>query len=94
MYTCDLCLQGKKSKVDQGDEFAFRLGEKRVQLGVGMQAKAVHKATGLAEDVVVYFGIIDFLQVCNFRCATTSVLTSISFWSTQSTCCKILAANV
>eukprot|EP00892_Ulva_mutabilis_P006728 jgi/Ulvmu1/4427/UM002_0152.1 len=53
---------GKKSKADQGDEFAFRLGEKRVQLGVGMQAKAVHKATGLAEDVVVYFGIIDFLQ--------------------------------
>ena len=60
-----LLVQGKKSKVDQGDEFAFRLGEKRVQLGVGMQAKAVHKATGLAEDVVVYFGIIDFLQVCD-----------------------------
>lgn len=59
-------VKGKKSKVDQGDEFAFRLGEKRVQLGVGMQAKAVHKATGLAEDVVVYFGIIDFLQVRNF----------------------------
>jgi hypothetical protein len=45
-----------------GEELAFQLGEKRVQLGLGMQARAVHKDTGLAEEVVVYFGIIDYLQ--------------------------------
>jgi hypothetical protein len=47
-----------------GEELAFQLGEKRVQLGLGMQAKAIHKDSGLVEDVVVYFGIIDYLQVC------------------------------
>jgi hypothetical protein len=46
-----------------GEELAFQLGEKRVQLGLGMQAKAIHKETGISEDVVVYFGIIDYLQV-------------------------------
>lgn len=34
-----------------------------MQLGLGMQAKAIHKHTGAVEDVVVYFGIIDYLQV-------------------------------
>lgn len=72
-----MTLQGKRSKVDQGDEFAFRLGEKRVQLGVGMQAKAVHKATGLAEDVVVYFGIIDFLQVRHVLCVHLKLLATL-----------------
>jgi hypothetical protein len=46
-----------------GEELAFQLGEKRVQLGLGMQAKAIHKDSGLGEDAVVYFGIIDYLQV-------------------------------
>ena len=46
-----------------GEELAFRLGEKRVQLGLGMEARAIHKASGSAEDVLVYFGIIDYLQV-------------------------------
>lgn len=45
-----------------GEELAFQLGEKRVQLGLGMQAKAIHKQTRAVENVVVYFGIIDFLQ--------------------------------
>lgn len=56
-------MQSKNDKTDQNDELAFQLGEKRVQLGVGMQAKAIHKASKVSEDVVVYFGIIDFLQV-------------------------------
>lgn len=67
-------VQGKNDKTDQNDELAFQLGEKRVQLGVGMQAKAVHKASQVSEDVVVYFGIIDFLQVR--RCVPPSCRTS------------------
>jgi uncharacterized protein (UPF0128 family) len=64
-------VQGKKEKTEQSEELAFQLGEKRIQLGLGMQAKAIHKSTGLAEDVVVYFGIIDYLQVrCRFSWAT------------------------
>jgi hypothetical protein len=55
--------KSEKMTTEQNDELAFQLGEKRVQLGVGMQAKAIHKASKVAEDVVVYFGIIDFLQV-------------------------------
>ena len=46
------------------EELAYRLGEKRLQLGLGMEARAIHKASGSAEDVLVYFGIIDYLQVC------------------------------
>ena len=61
-YQCGV-LQGKNDKADHNDELAFQLGEKRVQLGVGMQAKAIHKASKVSEDAVVYFGIIDFLQV-------------------------------
>ena len=49
------------------EELAFQLGEKRVQLGVGMEARAIHKDSGIAEDVVVYFGIIDYLQVRRWK---------------------------
>ena len=42
-------------------ELAFRLGEKNVRLGVGMSAVARFRS-GTTENVVVYFGIIDFLQ--------------------------------
>lgn len=55
-------LLGSK-KEDAGAELAFQLGEKREQLGLGMAAVAVHRQTGKQEEVVVYFGIIDFLQV-------------------------------
>jgi len=54
---------GGKTKPDASAELAFQLGEKRVQLGLGMSAVAVHNKSGKREDVVVYFGIIDFLQV-------------------------------
>lgn len=55
-------LGKKREKQDGGAELAFRLGETRVALGAGMEAKARHLATGETEDVVVFFGIIDFLQ--------------------------------
>ena len=53
---------GGKTKHDTSAELAFQLGEKRVQLGLGMSAVAVNNKSGQRENVVVYFGIIDFLQ--------------------------------
>lgn len=55
-------LGSRRNKGDAGAELAFQLGEKRVQLGLGMAAAAVHTQSGQQEDAVVYFGIIDFLQ--------------------------------
>ena len=68
-------LDKAKGRNLAGEELAFKLGEKRVQLGLGMQAKAIHKKTGAVEDVVVYFGIIDYLQVrCSMRIACSMVV--------------------
>lgn len=49
------------------DEIAHRLGQKRVHLGMNMAATALpvgaDKSTA-PDDVILYFGIIDILQVC------------------------------
>lgn len=52
------------------DEIALSLGQARVQLGINMAATAIPIAKdgqgqGPAEDVVLYFGVIDFLQSYN-----------------------------
>ena len=48
------------------DEISHSMGQQRVQLGMHVVATAVpadDKSTSQPEDVVLYFGIIDILQV-------------------------------
>ena len=48
------------------EEIALRLGQSHVQLGLNLPAKSLPNAKaigGIPEDVVLYFGIIDILQV-------------------------------
>jgi hypothetical protein len=48
------------------DEIAHRLGQTRVHLGMNMAATALPagaEKAAPADDVILYFGIIDILQV-------------------------------
>lgn len=60
------------------DDLAQILGQSRVQLGINMAATAIpHKTEGQAEDVVLYFGIIDILSDWNFNKKVENRLKSI-----------------
>ena len=48
------------------EEIALRLGQSHVQLGLNLPAKSLPNKNaigGIPEDVVLYFGVIDILQV-------------------------------
>ncbi len=76
--TLTLCVYRRPAAFAHGgtDELTHHLGHTRVHLGLNMAATAVPIASEEArdnahtssEDVVLYFGIIDILQVsCHYR---------------------------
>ena len=73
-------LELPHSQESRDAELAFRLGEKNVRLGLGMSAVASHKS-GKREDVVAYFGVIDFLQGYGVRKAMEHAVKAVRYGS-------------
>lgn len=66
--------------MSSADALALQLGGSYVQLGVNMPATAIPSGSvsgGYPEEVVLYFGIIDILQVKSRSCGVSLCMTSV-----------------